>query len=61
MLDESVQALARMLGRDRKRQDDRSRIASRWERGLWPSMTARIDCRLGCCHFLVLMFEWLTL
>ena len=30
-------------------------------RRTWPSMSARIDCRLGCCHFLVLMFEWLTL
>jgi hypothetical protein len=65
MLNESIQALTHMFGRDGERQDDRSRIATRWKRGLWtsrrPSMTARIDCRLGCCHFLVLMFEWLTL
>mgnify|MGYP007130599738 CR=1 FL=1 len=36
----------------------RVHAVTRWTR---PSTTARIDCRLGCCHFLVLMFEWLTL
>jgi hypothetical protein len=37
MLNEPIQALARMLGRDRERQDDRSRIAARGERSLWAS------------------------
>jgi hypothetical protein len=37
MLNEPIQALARMLGRDRERQDDRSRIATRGERSLWAS------------------------
>jgi hypothetical protein len=37
MLNESIQPLARMLGRDGKRQDDRSRIATGGKRGLWTS------------------------
>jgi hypothetical protein len=37
MLNEPIEALARVLGRDRKRQYDRSRIATRGERSLWAS------------------------
>jgi hypothetical protein len=37
VLNEPIQALARMLGRDRERQNDRSGIAARGERCLWAS------------------------
>ena len=37
MLDKTIEALARVLGGDRERQDDRSRIATRRERSLWAS------------------------